>query len=214
MVLEWDELVGQLIVPDKKRNKIHIGYHKTGTTFLQKHIFPDVKNYQGRIYSSSGDGKNHSFKKLHGGRSEKTCENIIRKFSNERGIFISDETFSKIRHEQLFQILDDKWDVLVVTRHLPDLVRSRKNHRCRGFFLYDKIKRASPTSEIDQEIRDFYNPKKLLAGITNLTILSYEKLFSGDNEELARLSMFLGHDASELFNKKSHMKTNKSRRKA
>ena len=34
-----------------KLQKLHIGYHKTGTTFLQSLIFPNVNNYIGRFYN-------------------------------------------------------------------------------------------------------------------------------------------------------------------
>ena len=34
--------------------KLHIGFHKTGTTFLQKRIFSKLDNYIGRNY---GDKK-------------------------------------------------------------------------------------------------------------------------------------------------------------
>ena len=34
-------------------NKLHIGYHKTGTTFLQQKIFPNCKNYVGRFYDNN-----------------------------------------------------------------------------------------------------------------------------------------------------------------
>jgi hypothetical protein len=45
---------------DLEMKKIHIGFHKTGTTFLQSYIFPNVPNYIGRTYEKNGKSNDNS----------------------------------------------------------------------------------------------------------------------------------------------------------
>ena len=190
------------------KNKLHIGYHKCGSTFLQKKIFPKVGNYAGMFYLS-GKHAHHDFKRFYKENPQKTCKAIIDHYNQQENIFISCEIFSKVKHEYLFEVLDDKWDVLVVSRNLKDLLRSRSNHRAPDFFLDKKI----ASGIVDQEIIDFYNPKKLSSGISNLTTISFEKIFSGDKSEIDNLSSFLGHDVYNEFVKNIDKKVNKSKKK-
>ena len=184
-------------------NKIHIGYHKTGTTFLQKLIFPNVKNYKGRIYNS-GQHADHNFQRFKGQNPVKSCENIIKHFSHQNGIFISCEWFTKIRHRELFRILNDRWSVLVMSRNIEDIIESRRSHPAPDFFLNDKIQK----NIVDREVVDFYDPDNYRIGIKNLTIVSYEKLFSGDRKTLKVVSNYLGSDISDVFYKNVHRKIN------
>ena len=45
---------------------------------------------------------------------------------------------------------------------------------------------------IDQEVVEHYNPENLRKGIDNLTIISYEKLFGGDIEEISNIFVNIG----------------------
>jgi len=121
------------------RNKIHIGYHKCGSTFLQQKIFPSVSNYEGRRYVK-GRHAACNFRKFWKSTPLKSCRAIIEHYTCQKDIFISAEIFSKLTHKQLFETLDDKWDVLVVSRKLDDLLRSRILHPTTDFFLYKKIR--------------------------------------------------------------------------
>ena len=83
-----------------KLQKLHIGYHKTGTTFLQSLIFPNVNNYIGRFYNINGtickdnDYNSWSIKKK------------LQELNNYNDIkFFSWEIFSKLSHNQLINVL-------------------------------------------------------------------------------------------------------------
>tara|TARA_R100000808_G_C2155305_1_gene167414 strand:- start:9428 stop:9925 length:498 start_codon:yes stop_codon:yes gene_type:complete len=152
-----------------------------------------VPTYEGRLY-----GKGHArcnFRKFYKKGFKETCRAIEKHYSNREGVFISHEGFSSLRHQHLFEILGDDWDVLVVKRNLHDLIQSRLRHKPHDFFLYDKIKRGT----IDAEVKRFYDPESLKKGFSHLTVLSFEKLFSGEKEELDRLSKYLGHDIGPIF---------------
>lgn len=188
-------------------NKLHIGYHKTGTTFLQKLIFPHIPNYKGRIYAPESSRQLCNFHKFRVNKNPlKSCENIINHFKKEDDIFISDEIFSKISHKQLFKLVRE-WDVLVMSRNLKDLVRSRRLHRAGDFFLQGKIDKG----QIDQEVKDFYDPQVIASEIPHLTVLSYERLFAGEKSEIRKLSEYVGMDIENLFIKNINTKINAAR---
>lgn len=185
------------LVTSGGRNKLHIGYNRTGTTFLQKLVFPHLENYKGRLYLEDGDEIcNLSSHKIDR-QPKQTCQNILNHFKGQKDLIVSAEWFSLLPHEDLFELLgDDEWDVLVVTRDVEDLVASwKRKGPSRNFFLRREVKRR----QMQQVVRDFYNPDNLKVGIKNLTILSYEKLFSGDLDEIQRLSDFLGADINKIF---------------
>ena len=50
--------------------KIHIGFHKAGSTFLQQIVFPKVPNYKGRYYPKRSDNHN----KLYNGKRRKCSQ--------------------------------------------------------------------------------------------------------------------------------------------
>lgn len=185
------------IVSSGGRNKLHIGYNRTGTTFLQKLVFPHLENYKGRLYLEDGDKICNLSSHKVDGQPKQTCQNILNHFKGQKDIIVSAEWFSLIPHEDLFELLgDDEWDVLVVTRDVEDLVASwKRKGPSRDFFLRREVKRR----QMQQVVRDFYNPDNLKVGIKNLTILSYEKLFSGNMDEIQRLSDFLGADINKIF---------------
>ena len=55
--------------------KIHIGFHKAGSTFLQQIVFPKIFNYKGR-YIEGGKGT-HTEKEF-GKTVNQYCENILK----------------------------------------------------------------------------------------------------------------------------------------
>jgi len=104
--------------------KIHIGFHKAGSTFLQQIVFPEVNNYKGRYYTGSKDKHTDLYI---GETVNKGCENILSYYSKFDDHFISNELFTKIKHKKLFEFLEkyNYNDVLVVERNLDDLIKSR-----------------------------------------------------------------------------------------
>jgi hypothetical protein len=186
--------------------KIHIGFHKAGSTFLQQIVFPKVPNYKGRNYNNSTD--KHT--ELYLNQSvKKGCENILNYYNKFDDHFISNELFSKLRHKKLFELLKtyNYNDVLVFERNLDDLINSRKRHRAPDFFLQKKIDNGN----IDEEVINHYSTKKLSEGIINLTVINFEKFFSGDKKEIKKLSEFLEYDVEDVVVTNLHKKINANR---
>ena len=82
--------------------KIHIGFHKAGSTFLQQIVFPKIPNYKGRYYNGNKDKHTDLYvdKKVIEG-----CKNILKYYSKFDNHFISNELFTKLKHEKLFELL-------------------------------------------------------------------------------------------------------------
>lgn len=184
-------------------NKLHIGYHKTGSTFLQKLIFPQMNNYKGRYYS--GDEDLHS--DLYKGFDPLTgCENILKHYSNFNNIFISNELFTKIRPNELFELIE-KYNfkkILVVEREFDSIIESRTRHKSGDFYLMSKLNKGI----IDDEVKLHYSVDNLRKNIDDLTVISYEKLFGGDLEEIDKLSEYLEFDIKDIFLKNINVKVN------
>jgi len=187
--------------------KIHIGFHKAGSTFLQQIVFPKVPNYKGRNINKSTD--KHT--ELYLNQSvEKGCENILNYYNKFDDHFISNELFTKLRHKKLFELLEkyNYNDVLVFERNLDDLIKSRKRHKASEFFLQKKIDNGN----IDEEVINHYSTKKLSEGIVNLTVINFEKFFSGDKKEIKKLSEFLDHDVEDVVLTNLDKKINANRK--
>ena len=191
--------------------KIHIGFHKAGSTFLQRKVFPKVPNYKGKLYI---DKKYKHLETLHnftpfykkGKNPQQHCKTILKYFEKYDNHFISDEIFSKIKHDEFFWLLDNyNYDnVLLFDRNLEDLIKSRKRHKSRNFFLQKKIN----NNIIDKEIINHYSTEKLNKWITNLTIINFEKFFSGDKKEIKKLSEFLEYDVEDIVLSNLYKKIN------
>lgn len=73
---------------------IHVGLHKTATTFLQKKIFPSLDNYN--LYTRPYTQHNHAFNQLQYADeslyNKKLVENEVEKFPTGN-IILSDESF-------------------------------------------------------------------------------------------------------------------------
>lgn len=188
--------------------KIHIGFHKAGSTFLQQIVFPEIPNYKGRYYNGNKD--KHT--ELYLNQSvKKGCENILNYYNKFDDHFISNELFTKLRHKKLFELLEkyNYNDVLVFERNLDDLIKSRKRHKSSDFFLQKKIN----NNNIDKEVINHYSTKKLSEGIVNLTVINFEKFFSGDKKEIKKLSEFLEYDIEDIVLSNLDKKINANRKK-
>jgi len=188
--------------------KIHIGFHKAGSTFLQQIVFPKIPNYKGRYYNGNKDKHTDLYvdKKVIEG-----CKNILKYYSKFDNHFISNELFTKLKHEKLFELLKkyNYNDVLVFERNLEDLIKSRKRHNSPDFFLQNKIN----NNNIDEEVINHYSTKKLSEGIVNLTVINFEKFFSGDKKEIKKLSEFLEYDVEDIVLCNLDKKINSKRKK-
>jgi len=188
--------------------KIHIGFHKAGSTFLQQIIFPKVPKYKGRYYVGSKDKHTD----LYIGETVKEgCENILKYYNKYDEHFISNEIFTKLRREKLLELLKKyNYDnVLVVERNLDDLIKSRQRHKSQDFFLQKKIN----NNNIDEEVVNHYSTEKLSENIINLTIINFEKFFSGDKKEIKKLSEFLEYDVEDIVLSNLDKKINAKRKK-
>lgn len=121
---------------------LHIGLHKTGSTYLQYNIFPSLKDFHyvqlppWRVLTHA----NLSVKKL-----EKYKSEILIKWDGQKDLIISNEFFSgdieKFSKDKLVVILDNlnklfpEAQVILVLRHPKDYFNSLYNFRVvtRGF---------------------------------------------------------------------------------
>ena len=65
---------------------------------------------------------------------------------------------------------------------------------------------------IDDEVKLHYSTENALKNINNITVLDFDKLFSGDVEEITRLSEYLGTNINDKFIDNVNNKVNESRR--
>lgn len=191
-------------------NKLHIGYHKTGTTWLQKLIFPQVPNYAGRyINSSNVDPDTIKIQKTQ--KQIQGSDNLLNHFSQFENIFYSCEIFSNIPNKELFRLLE-KYptfnQVLVTTRNFNDLIRSRTQHNTPYFYLQPKLKKGI----IDDEVKLHYSTDNLKAHIPNLTIVDMDKIWNKGEVEIKRLSLWLGLDVKNLILRHIDRKINSNKR--
>ena len=186
--------------------KLHIGYHKTGTTFLQKKIFEISKNFINR-YDKSVDLENNVNKP-----SLDRCIDIINNL--KKNTFYSNENFSKINIHTLIKMFKiKKLDILITLRKQNDLIISRYYHKPTDFYLENEIKNLVEHNKITKNIiehYDFYNIIKILRdeGHT-VTYVWYEDLFSLEEKSINVLANYLCVDKNALMIKISNNINNK-----
>jgi len=189
--------------------KLHIGFHKTGTTFLQKRIFPKLDNYIGRNY---GD------KILPGVLDLKKYEKKI--FNSDAEIyFYSNELFSKWYHQEIIDYLkkNKKMDILITLRNQSDLLYSRFNHKTTNFYLQNSINTFYKTSKITPDIIEHYNFQKLINLLREdghkVTYIWFEDIISLNQKAINIMSKYLNNDISELLQKNINNVENKGEKK-
>ena len=186
--------------------KLHIGFHKTGTTFLQKRIFSKLDNYIGRNY---GDKKIPGVLDL-----EKYGKKIFN--SDTEIYFYSNELFSKWHHQEIIDYLkkkNKKMDILITLRNQSDLLYSRFNHKTRNFYLQNSINTFYKTSKITPDIIEHYNFQKLINLLREdghkVTYIWYEDIISLNQKAINIMSKYLNNDISELLQKNINNVENK-----
>ena len=181
-----------------KMQKLHIGYHKTGTTFLQSRVFPNVKNYIGRFYNVDGTIiKDYNYNNW-------TIETKLQELNNYNDIkFFSWEIFSKIPHDTIIKCFHDKkYNILITLRNQSDLLYSRYNHQT-NFFLMKSINKFYQTGIITKNIIDYYNFTKLINLLRSnghkVTYIWYEDLISLNKKAIKILSSYLEEDNDKIY---------------
>jgi hypothetical protein len=184
--------------------KLHIGFHKTGSSFLQSLIFPNCKDYKGKLYEK---GVPHNHKKYQTGSDYETGRNILK--NQDIDWFISDEIYTRMKPQELVQIVKefrpDK--VLIVKRYFDDIIKSRRDHKTPRFYLMKKILDYN----LDSEVRYHYDYERLskdLSKYTDVTLLSYEGLFTLDKKEIESLCDFCDADITDLMKDNINIKVN------
>ena len=192
-------------------NKLHIGYHKTGTTFLQQKIFPNCKNYVGRFYNDKSKNGIPDFKYK---GTEKRSQMLISELNKCNNVFYSNETFSKLTHDKLIQILgNNKFDILITLRLQTDLLYSRFNHTATDFYLTQSIVKFYQSKNITNDIIQHYNFTKLIKLLRDndhkVTYIWYEDIFSLNKKAIQILSNYLDINVYDFIKKNINNKINK-----
>lgn len=192
-------------------NKLHIGYHKTGTTFLQQKIFPNCKNYVGRFYNDKSKNGIHDFKFM---GTEAQSKKLISELIKYNNVFYSNETFSKLTHDKLIKILGkNKFDILITLRLQTDLLYSRANHTATDFYLTPSIVQFYKSKNITNDIIQHYNFTKLIKLLREnghtVTYIWYEDIFSLNEKAIQILSNYLKINVYDIIKKNINNKINK-----
>ena len=192
-------------------NKLHIGYHKTGTTFLQQKIFPNCKNYVGRFYNDKSKNGIPDF--TYKG-TEKISQMLINELNKYNNVFYSNETFSKLTHDKLIKILGkNKFDILITLRLQTDLLYSRVNHEATDFYLTPSIVKFYQSKNITDDIIQHYNFTKLIKLLRDnghkVTYIWYEDIFSLNKKAIQILSTYLDMNVYDIIKKNLNNYINK-----
>lgn len=195
-------------------NHFHIGFHKTGTTFLQAHVFPNLNgiDYLGRRYDKKDPldankaraiWNDDHVRAISHHRDKKALKKLEGQLTGN--CLISHERLCRDWKTSLRNIkdLDDTTVIIVIRRH-RDLLKSRFLHNrnmlkpaLRPKYTFQGALRGEHIA-IDLEI---YNLDKLantalkLFG-NNVLFIRHELLFSDQNEQ-NRLFDFLGATRDE-----------------
>ncbi len=191
---------------------LHVGFHKTGTTWLQRLVFPELKgvNYIGKCYYSVKGAKNnfnHLYNDSYTGfasKGKEVMELILPLLKMNTVNLASEEYYSKLQWKNVVGILNqykDKADVKVLftIRNQFDIINSRRNHNVG--FLKNEFSSLFSDHDIKKRLGQHYNYNEVYDIFTKSGIevffMPYEYLF-GDNKVVNKLSDFLCVDYNDL----------------
>jgi len=150
---------------------IHVGLHKTGSTFLQEEIFPLIKNFS--FVSRPFTQHNHAFNKLQYAPDGVYEENeMVEELKNIKGdnVLLSDEAFSGkviyfnyINRDQIirrFKKLFPKATIIIFIRGQADIIKSNYNQYIKAGGT-KKIEEYVWASKEDFTYDDYVNKGKL-----------------------------------------------------
>lgn len=206
---------------------LHLGLHKTGTTFLQRNIFPNLRNY--KLITRPYTQHNYAFNKMQYADdslfSYKEIKEEIREFSNNN-LIISDESFSgkpimfsHINRSQIAKRLSTLFPdaiAILFIRNQSDILFSLYNQYVKmggvhtiNEFLWTPSRNYSYSNYIHETLMDKYTfPMNTLFYNTNewnvnIDIYNYYELITMYRTYFKRMEIFLYED---LLNNSSHVK--------
>ena len=147
------------IVMNTKKIFIHVGLHKTASTYLQERIFPLFQNLT--LVSRPYTQQNEAFNKLQYASdplfSSKQFSkelNLIQESDNNRKILISDENFSGLPYynfinrgiiaKRLSSLIPDA-EIILFLRGQESLVRSHYNQAIKKGWFSNRLDRTPRT---------------------------------------------------------------------
>lgn len=198
-------------------NFLHIGYHKTGTSWMQKFLFPEIfgKNFLGKPFKDYNEN-NWSFLELMGKEGGKAA-------SNEW--IMKQETSI----DNLSSILKDKLTntkIIISIRRQKELLLSRFLHKPIERFkiwdvdlescLFKPSKLTKSRKYVSIPLYWYYNfaeTYRLFSekfGGENVHFIVYENLFQQPCDEIERLLCFLNKDIGNSKKKYIEKNTNQT----
>ena len=187
-----------------KSNFLHVGYHKTGTSWMQKFLFPEIfkDKYIGKPFNGY-DNKNWSFLECLNDKEECAASNewILKQNSEIENIastlqdnLTNTKILISIRRQQemfLSRFLHMStgrfkiWDVdLNLCLFRPSVWKKRRRHVSLPLYWYYNFA---------ETYRTFANK----FGEQNVHFIIYENLFTNTNDEVERFLRFLGKNISD-----------------
>ncbi|GAA4644597.1 hypothetical protein GCM10023115_25570 [Pontixanthobacter gangjinensis] len=190
-------------------NKIHIGYPKTATTFLQREVFKELKNH--KFIGHSEFRKLGLINLIWKADRSIDYDNLKELFRSNNNNFISFEDLSGPLFQgsimideipnRLFKIFGKELKVLITIRRQEDLLRSiyiQYIHQGGTNSLYNFLKKDSlGMNRIDLNAFNFletYNRYKSVFGNSNIVILPYEKFKINPTEFIGDLNDFFENE--------------------
>lgn len=187
-------------------NKVffHVGYHKTGTTWMQNELFPKLNiKYLGRIYNSKKNA-DHNFSGKGLGEiislAKKQTEDVL---ISDEGI-MTDQSPKQVAQQIKRHFAGAK--IILSIRNQNDLINSRINHASKRFYLQKKLAYECKSENINGEAFEFYDFENTFNifskyfGSDAVHIIVYERLFD-DDLEILRLEKFLNTKLNGLTSK-------------
>jgi len=181
-----------------KSNFLHIGYHKTGTTWMQKFLFPTVfgDDYLGKYLEE-----------------QRSYEDLLPQLKNQEDKFISNEWFMK-QYDTITQLSSTLYTtlknfaggekpntkIIVSIRRQADIFASRHTHQEHkyDFKLWDTDLKLGvfALKSITPMLFNYYNFFNTYKQFTehfgnNIHVIIYENLFNNTSHEIDRFLNFI-----------------------
>ena len=177
---------------------LHLGFFKTGTTFMQELLFPIIGKELSISYISRSNAYGNDKLVRHINDASDILDDI-----KEHNFMFSDEWFLMIdNHDKLFRLLLNYTDLkyIISIRKQDDLFRSRYISRLNTAYYFGYLSihfnKLITDGELNSSLVEYLDYdfifKKFKENRLNIHYIVYEQLFDNPEYEIKRLINFCG----------------------